>query len=181
LAAPADTDDARTRRHALIEELRAIERAWLRVRAGLAALGPGERLPGLHLLVKVAGRRMLLPGDRVGEIARIVACDPVPGSPPWVLGTFLWRGQPGLAVDLGARLGGARASGLETIMIVLDGAPTVALVVEDVLGLVEDPVLAEVGGEEGAASLLVGACRLDEEAVPIVAPEAVERDVRESA
>jgi chemotaxis signal transduction protein len=180
LGARAATEDARARRRALVEELRAIEESWLRVRTGLAALGPGERLPGLHLLVKVAGRRMLLPADRVGEIARIVACEPIPGTAPWVLGSFVWRGQPAVAVDLATRLGGAPAVGLERAMIVLDGAPAVALVVEDVLGLVEDPILAEADGGGGAAPV-VGACRLDEEAVAIVAPEVVEREVRERA
>ena len=35
--------DERARRRALLDELRTVEQQWLRVRAGLAELGPGER------------------------------------------------------------------------------------------------------------------------------------------
>ncbi len=177
----ADTRGAGDRRRELVEELRAIERDWSRVRAGLVELGPGERLPGLHLVMGLDGGRMLLPCARVAEIARVVACEPLAGAPPWVLGTFMWRGSPGVAADLGARLGGERASSLEALMVILDGRPTVALVVHDVRGLVEDPLLADGGSERAEERLVVGACRVDDEAVPLLAPEALERELREVA
>lgn len=175
-----EASDIGEKRRALVKELRAIEQQWSRVRAGLVALGPGERLPGLHLVVGVAGGRALLPGARIAEIARIVALDGVPGAAPWVLGSFVWRGRPAVAVDLGARLGSAPASSLDAIMVILDGSPTVALVVEEVRGLAEDPLLADgAAGDEVRAPLLVGACRVDDEALPVVAPEVLEREVQE--
>jgi chemotaxis signal transduction protein len=177
----ADTADVGARRRALVQELRAIELEWSRVRAGLVELGPGERLPGLHLVVALGAGRLLLPAARVAEIARIVACDPIPGAPPWVLGTFVWRGRPAVAADLGARLGGERASSVEAIMVILDGTPTVALVVDGVRGLVEDPLLADGVSEGTEKRLVVGACRVDDEAVPALAPEALERELREGA
>jgi purine-binding chemotaxis protein CheW len=173
-----DTSDVGARRRALLEELRAIEQEHLRVRAGLAALGPGEPLPGLHLVASVSGQRLLVPGIRIAEVARLVACDPIPGAAPWILGGFVWRGQPAVAVDLGRRLGGARAPSLDAMMVILDGAPTVALVVDEVGALAEDPLVAESGGGMGETSLYLGACRVDEQAIPVVAPEALEREVR---
>lgn len=174
------THDTPARRRALIDALRAVEREGLRVRAALAALGPGEPIPGLHLVVRVAGTRALLPGARVAEIARLVACDPVPAAPPWLLGSFVWRGRPALAVDLGVRLGAAPSASLEAVMIILDGAPSVALVVEEVQGLAEDPLLAD-GAGGGGAHLAAAACTVDGEALPLLAPELLEREVRGDA
>lgn len=179
VAGRSDERGAATRRGALVEELRAIEREWVRVRADLTALGPGERLPGLHLAVGLSSGRLLVPCARVAEIARVVACDPIPGAPPWVLGAFVWRGRPAVAVDLDARLGGAAASSLEAIMVILDGAPTVAVVVPEVLGLVEDPLLADDPQVASGSRLVLGACRVGDEAVPVLAPELLEREAQE--
>ncbi|HET8540688.1 MAG TPA: chemotaxis protein CheW [Anaeromyxobacter sp.] len=180
MGARADTRDGAGRRRALLDELRAVEREWVRVRAGLAALGPGERLPGLYLVVGLASGRLLLPCARVAEVARIVACDPIPGAPPWVLGAFVWRGRPAVAADLDARMGGAPASSLDAMMVILDGAPTVAVVVAEIRGLAEDPLLAEAAEAPGGR-LVLGACRVDDEALPVLAPELLERDVQELA
>jgi hypothetical protein len=65
-------------------------------------------------------------------------------------------------------------------MVILDGAPTVALVVDEVRGLVEDPLLAE-GAAAVDGHLVVGACRVGDEAVPVVALEVLERELRELA
>lgn len=167
-------------RRALVRELRAIELDHQRVRAELVALGPGERLPGLYLVAGASGGRVLLPAHRVAELARRVALDRVPGAAPWVLGSFVWRGRPALAVDLGARLGGAPASSLDAMMVILDGAATVALVVDEVHGLAEEPLVADGAMGEGEARLLLGACRVGEETVPLLAPELVERDALEA-
>lgn len=168
------------RRRALVRELRAIEREHRRVREGLAALGPGERLPGQFLVACAAGGRVLVPAARIAELARRVALDRVPGAPPWVLGAFVWRGRPAVALDLGARLGGAPARSLDAMMVILDGAPTVALVVDELQGLVEEPLLAD-GAEGEAAHLFLGACRVEDQAVPVLAPELLERDAVEIA
>lgn len=176
-----ETHEGGARRRALVQELRAVEREWLRVRAGLAALGPGERLPGLHLVVGLGSGRVLLPCARVAEVARVVACDPIPGAPPWVVGAFVWRGHPAVAVDLEARLGGAPASSLEAMMVILDGSPTVAVVVAEIRGLTEDPLLADAVPDGAAQRFVLGACRVDDEALPVLAPELLEREAQESA
>jgi len=173
--------EAQARRSELLRELDAIEREHLRVRAGLAALGPGAPLPGLHLLAGVAGGQVLLPGSRIAEVALRVACDPVPGGPAWLLGSFVWRGRPALAVDLGPRLGGAPAPPLGSVMVILDGEPTVALVVDEVRGLAEDPVMADDSGGGAEPGLFLGACRLEAAAVAVLAPERIEHDVRRLA
>jgi purine-binding chemotaxis protein CheW len=169
--------DAATARRALVEELRAIEERSLRVRAGLVALGPGTRLPGVHLVARAAGGRVLVPGNRVAEVARLVACDPVPGAPAAVIGSFVWRGRPALALDLGARLGGpACGDSLDAMMVILDGSPTVALLVDDICELVEDPAVAEAGAAGAVAGPVVGTCRVGDAAVAVLAPEALERE-----
>jgi purine-binding chemotaxis protein CheW len=175
---PPDDSETVARRRVLLEELRVSEQEHLRIRAGLAALGPGARLPGLHLVAKVSGQALLVPGTRIAEVARFVACDPIPGAAAWVLGGFVWRGQPAIAVDLGRRLGGARAASLDAMMVILDGAPTVALVVEKVGALAEDPILTEHEAGGAGAGLWAGSCRVGEEAVPLLAPEALEREAR---
>lgn len=163
-------------RRALLDELRTIEAEWRRVRAGLVGLGPGERLPGLHLRVRAAGGHVLLPAARIAEIARVVAFERVPGSPPWLCGGFVWRGAPALAVDLGARLGGAPITSLDAVMVILDGAPSVALLVDEVRDLTEDPVLGDAIDAE--TPLYAGACRTDRDAVPLLAVEVLEREAK---
>jgi chemotaxis protein histidine kinase CheA len=168
-------------RRVLLDELRAVEREWQRVRAGLAGLGPGEKLPGLHLLVRVGGGHVLLPAARIAEIARVVAFDPIPGAPPWLSGAFVWRGTPSLAVDLGARLGAEPSTSLDAVMVILDGAPTVALLVEEVRGLWEDPVIGDGGGEGAKSPVFAGTCQVGGEAVPLLAIGVLEREVGEFA
>lgn len=170
--------DSNARRRALLERLRALEREGLRVRAGLAALGPGHALPGVHLLAAVGARPFLVPGGRVVEIARYVAVDPIAGAPPWLLGTFVWRGRPALAVDLGTRLGLAACAGRDAVMVVLDGGPPIALVVDAVRALVEDPVAADGAGTGAADQPLLGACRVGDLALPLLAPEVIEAEAR---
>jgi purine-binding chemotaxis protein CheW len=173
-----DTSDAGERRRALLAELHANEHALVRIRAGLAALGPGAPLPGLHLVAKVSGETLLVPGTRIAEVASLVACEPIPGSAAWVLGGFVWRGRPAIAVDLGRRLGGASSASLDAMMVILDGAPTVALVVDALGALAEDLVLAEHDAEKEGGAVWAGSCRLGEEALPLLAPEALEREAR---
>jgi purine-binding chemotaxis protein CheW len=170
--------DPRQVRLALLEELRAVEAQWQRVRAGLVELGPGAPLPGLYLRVRAAGGHVLVAAARIAEIARVVAFEPVPGSPTWCRGAFVWRGAPALAVDLGARLGAAPCTSLDAVMVILEGVPTVALLVDEVRNLVEDPLLGDGGGEPSGASVFLGTCRADGEAVPLLAIEALEREVK---
>ncbi len=181
MGGPPEIHAGDARRRALVDELRAVEREWARVRAGLAELGPGERLPGLYLVVGLDSGRLLVPCDRVAEVARIVACDPIPGAPRWVLGAFVWRGRPAVAVDVEARVGGSPASSVDAMMVILDGTPTVAAVVNEIRGLAEDPVLADAAADARVARLVLGACKVEDEAVPVLAPELLENEAKEWA
>ena len=137
--------------------------------------------PGCTSCVGVAEGRVLVPCARIAEIARIVACDPVPGAAASMLGSFVFgAGGPPSPWTSPRGWAGAPAASLDAIMVILDGAPTVALVVDEVRGLVEDPLLAD-GAASADARLVVGACRVADEAVPVVAPEVLEREAQELA
>src|SRR6266545_1934018 len=107
----------RAARASLVAEVRRLEDALQRTQAELLALG-GETLPGLHLAVEAAGRRGLVAAGRVSEVVRLVATAPLAGAPPHVLGTFVCRGAPVLAVDLAALLGAAHEPGIDAQIVI---------------------------------------------------------------
>jgi purine-binding chemotaxis protein CheW len=156
--------ELRANRVSLVERLRRLEGEMQRTQAALAASG-GEAMPGLHLLLEVAGRRALLHTGRVQEIVRLVAMQPLPGAPPRVLGTFLCRGLPVVAVHVAAMLEReARAPALDAQVVVVAGAPALGLVVDRVDGLVDGPRLFEGDSEAGlpeswrGSRLVAGLC-----------------------
>jgi purine-binding chemotaxis protein CheW len=173
--APVPQEPA-VRRRAVQDELRTAQDACQRLRAELLALGEGALLPGVHLVAGVGGHPVLLPGIRIAEIAVVVECQPIPAAPPWVAGSFVWRGRPALAIDLASRLGGIPTDSLEAILVILDGEPSVALVVEEIRGIVEDPPVA-VGRADAALGPFAGACTVDGNPIPLLAPEVLERAV----
>jgi purine-binding chemotaxis protein CheW len=177
--------DARSAREALASRLRALEDAIQRTQGELTALG-GEPLPGIHLLLDMVGRRALLPSTRVREIVRLVATKPLPGAPAHVLGTFVCRGSPVLAVDLAtAVLGSTRPPPLDAQIVVLAGAPALGLVVDRVEALVEQPRLHEGGAEapEGfrGSRILAGLCVHEGEVLPLLDPGPLAAELREWA
>ena len=173
---------ALARRAALVERLCLLEEELARAQVALAAVG-GEALPGLHLVVEAAGRRALLPASRVREIVRLVATEPVPGAPPALLGTFVCRGVPVVAVDLAGLLGVHRVPGLDAQIAVLTGTPAVGLVLDRIQGLHERPVLHAAGREALAgwegSRLVVGLCTVGGEVLPLLDPGPVIASVRE--
>lgn len=182
-AGPADV---RANRATLVGKVRQLEDELQRAQAELTAIG-GEALPGLHLLVELAGRRALLSVARVREIVRLVATTPLPGAPAHVLGTFVCRGAPVLAVDLGAALGATRVPPLDAQIVVLAGAPAIGLVVDQVRSLVDGPRLFE--GDAGAAApegwegsrLVAGLCVEGGEVMPLLDPAPLVATLREWA
>lgn len=169
--------DAAGRREALLRELRGAEEACQRLRAGLLALGDGARLAGVHPVARVGAARVVIPGGRVAEIAAVVATDPVSGAPSGVVGSFLWRGRPAIALDLAVRLGEPPCASHEDLLIILDGDPTVALRVEEVCGLAEDPEVA-AGSASAGLGPFQGVCAVNGGTIPILAPEVLEREIR---
>ncbi len=168
-------------RATLVERLRQLEEELSRAQGELAAVG-GEQLPGLHLVVEAAGRRGLLPAGRIQEIVRLVATEPIPGAPPFILGTFVCRGVPVVAVDLAGLLGVWRTPALDAQIAVLSGSPAVGLVFDRIQGLHERPVLHAAGREEipgwEGSRLVVGLCTVAGEVLPLLDPAPVIASVR---
>jgi purine-binding chemotaxis protein CheW len=162
-------------RAALAAEVRRLEEALRRAQAALVALG-GESLPGLHLVIEAAGSRGLLPVERVVEVVRLVATTPLAGAPRHVLGTFVYRGAPVIAADLGAFLGASREPELDAQIVVLAGTPAIGLVVDHVTRLADGPRLFEGDAAAGTpeawrgSPLVAGLCVDGGEVLPLVDP-----------
>lgn len=162
-------------RAALAAELRALEDRLRRTQAELVALG-GEAMPGLHLVLRIAGRHALLPAHRVAEVVQLVALTPLPGAPAQVAGSFLYRGAPVTVVDLATVLGSPREPALDAQIVVLAASSPVGLLVDGVERLVDGPRL--FGGEgrpevpqgfEGA-TFVAGLCVEGQQVLPLLDP-----------
>jgi purine-binding chemotaxis protein CheW len=154
---PDQSEGRRGELHARLEQLQA-ELAGLH--SQLAKLGPGEALPGLFVLVDVGDQVAALPSSLVLEVVRLVQTTHLPESPAHVLGTFVYRGEPALAVDLKRYLGMTQAEpDLDAHMVVLATARPMAIVVDRVRALVEAPKVAEApaGAARWLTSPLVAA------------------------
>jgi len=157
----------------LVAEIRRLEGELRDVQRRLLAAG-GQVIPGIHLVIETAGRKALLSAAQVMEVVRMLATQPVPGAPAHVRGTFVCRGTPVVAVDLGRLLGSTAEPGIDAQIVILAGAPAVGLVVERVLRLVEDPRLyegaisADTPAGFGDSRLTVGLCLDGEEILPVL-------------
>jgi purine-binding chemotaxis protein CheW len=186
MSAEVDTGGRGDERAALVAELRRLEDALLAAQQRLVALG-GETLPGLYLFVEAAGRRGLLPTTRVTEIVRLVSTEPLPGAPPHVLGTFVLRGAPVVAVDVAAAMGATREPALDAQIIVLAGSPMVGLVVDRVDRTIESPRLFDGDPVEGmpaawrGSPLVAGLCVIDGESIPLLEPSPLAASARGAA
>ncbi len=170
------------RRLALQRRLADLASELHRVERDLVALGPGERLPGLHLLVEAAGHRALVAASEVQEIVRLVAFAPIPGAPRHALGTFVFRGRPVVALDLASFLSVARVPSLDAHVVVLGGARALGLVVDGVRAVVDAPLLVEgeAASAWGGTRLVAGLCRVGDEALPLLGLGALARAVEEA-
>jgi purine-binding chemotaxis protein CheW len=173
-------------RDALVDELRRLGGQLQRAQAQLLAMD-GVALPGLHLLVDAGGARGLLPSSRVSEVVRLVATAPLAGAPPHVLGTFVCRGAPVVAVDLAAVLGVAREPPLDAQIVILSGSPRVGLVVDRIERLLDGPRV-HVGDATGrthvawsGSGLVAGLCVDAGEVLPLVDPTPILAGLAERA
>jgi purine-binding chemotaxis protein CheW len=166
-----ELDDKRSE---LRRRLRQIEDDLTKAQSELVSLGEGERLPGLFLIFEVAGFAAALPVSRVAEIVRLVECSPLPKAPPHVLGTFVYRGDPIVTVDLAVYLGTTKGEPrLDAHVVVIDGTRRVALVVDRVRSMIEAPAIAAGDGSEAsptwfASKLVAGLVRSGDELVPLI-------------
>lgn len=173
---PKNSVDAQVRRISVQERLSELEAEQARLRRELVSLAGEVRLPGMYLTLESGGTSALLAADTVQEVVRLVELEPLPGAPPHMAGTFVYRGSPALVVDLGALLtGGARREpDLDAHLVICKGARTVAVLVDRVRDLVESPVLVD-GSPDGASALpwdstglMSGLCRTPEGVRPLL-------------
>ena len=170
------------RRGELRDRLVRLQAELAAAQAQLAQLGPGEPLPGLYLVMDVGDQVVALPSAMVLEVVRLVKTTPLPEAPAHVLGTFVYRGEPALALDLGRFLGHPQPEpDVDAHMVVLSTAQPVALVVDRVRALVEAPQVAEApaGAPRWLTSSMVAAlCRAEGGLVAVLSVEPLLDGVR---
>ena len=171
------TTDPSSRRRALRNRLAQLEGELSTARDELVTIDPGQDLPGLYLLVETAGVHALVPATLVQEIVRLVAFTPLPSSHPAVLGSFLCRGEPVVALDLATFFGAKRDEARDAHIIVIRGSRSCGLVVDAVRELVESPTILERrdDGDVAGAEVTAGFCRMRDDVMPLVSVEALER------
>ncbi|GEN08560.1 chemotaxis protein CheW [Myxococcus sp. MISCRS1] len=176
---PNNPVDTQVRRASVEERLGALELEQARLRQELISLSGELRLPGLFLTLDAAGTSALLAADAVQEVVRLVELEPLPGAPPHVAGTFIYRGNPAVAVDLAVLLGVTRQPELDAHLVICKGARPVAVLVDRVRDLVEAPTLVE-GTPDGTVTLpwdrtglMAGLCRTPEGVRPLLRVSAV--------
>jgi purine-binding chemotaxis protein CheW len=134
----------------------------------------GEPLPGLYVVLEVGATSAMVPAAVVGEIVRLVEFTPIPRAPSHVLGTFLYRGEPAVGIDLARLVGQERLPSLDAHVVVLDTARRIGLVVDRVRTLVEAPVVADSSEDDGTLSawlgtrLVAGLCRCEQGLMPLL-------------
>jgi purine-binding chemotaxis protein CheW len=166
--------EADQQRNALRKRLGELEAELVKAQAALAALGVGEPLPGLYLVLDIAGTSAVVPAAMVSEIVRLVDFTPVPRAPSHVLGTFLYRGEPAVAVDLAGVVGQQRQPSLDAHVVVLSTSRRIGLVVDRVRTLVEAPVVADSSEDDGTLTgwlgspLVAGLCRSERGLMPLL-------------
>ena len=162
------------KREQLVDRLRELESEFSQIQGQLSKLAAGEALPGQYLVLEVGDRAAAVPATRVREIVRLVAWTPLPNAPSHVLGTFLYRGEPAIAVDLSAFLGHAIEPSVDAHVVLVEASQLVALVVDRVRSLVEAPLVAEAQSGDGLSDgwlnspIVAGLARAEGELIPIL-------------
>jgi purine-binding chemotaxis protein CheW len=117
------------------------------VRAGAGVGVPDRRA----VLCRAGARLCALPVDRVVETMRPLPVEPLRSAPPFVTGVAVIRGGAVPVVDAG-RLLGAAASAATRYVTVRAGARTVAVAVDEVVGVTAIPESADLPPLIGAIS-----------------------------
>ena len=165
--------DGNLQRRALRQRLHELEEELVQAQAALSALGTGEPLPGVYVVIDVGELSAAIPASLVFEIVRLVEFSPLPQTPAHVLGTFIYRGEPAVGVDLASLVGKARPASLDAHVVVLATEQRIGLVVDRVRTLVEAPVIAEGSEDDGrvgnwGSKLVAGLCRSGDELLPLL-------------
>ncbi|MGI5862917.1 MAG: chemotaxis protein CheW [Myxococcales bacterium] len=173
--------DGDLQRQALRRRLHELEAELVRTQAELVALGVGEPLPGVYVVFDVGPLSAVLPAALVFEIVRLVEFTPLPQAPAHVSGSFLYRGEPAVGIDLATLVGHPRLAPLDAHVMVLATERRIGLVVDRVRTLVEAPVVADPSEDDGqigrwGSRLVAGLCRSGEELLPLLDVGALVRE-----
>ena len=124
----------------------------------------------LVVVVRLDAREYALPLDRVLEIALMVDITPVPEAAEWLKGVIDYRGSVVPVVDLRRRLGlKTRDVDASTPLVIVSSAPRVlALIVDEVEGLVEMSSRDITRAEDRDPHAAVGAIARHDERVLLV-------------
>ena len=126
------TDQVHQARRALHRRARELRGDLAELEAELADLGPGDRLPGLYLVLEAGGRRALVSASQVEEVARVPDPSPVRGGPPEAAGLVSVGGRSLVALDLAALLGVSRPPPRHATLVVFHSDVAVGLLVDAV-------------------------------------------------
>lgn len=160
-----------TRRQRLLESRRALSAA----EREFIALGPGDRLPGLHLVVDAGGWRAAVSAAQVVEVIERVELQPLPSAPRHAAGEFPYRGQKLVAFDLASFLGARREPPASARVLVFSAGATFGLVVDGAELGCDSPLL--VPGDPGSPqrgwrhTRVLAQC--GDEILPLLDPEGV--------
>jgi purine-binding chemotaxis protein CheW len=128
--------------------------------------------PAYLLIISIGERTAAFPVERVVELFRMVAIEPLPDAPEWILGVVNLRGTLVPVADLRMRLGlGARPYGLDTPMIICRQNERLVAVVadaaEEVVALTEEDVFSpdELMGDDHP---LVAVAHMGDKMVPVL-------------
>ncbi len=177
----------------LRRRLATLEEEYSKLATELAAIDESAALPGVFLVVEVEGAPALLPGAAVHEVVRLVDHSPIPDAPPWVLGSFVFRGRPVVALDLARYMGRPeRLPSMDAHVVVLGTGALMGILVDRVRGLVEAPIALDAESSDGNASSVFGSgtlvsslCRVGDDILPLLRVarlmEALPLEVREQA
>jgi chemotaxis signal transduction protein len=160
-------------RRELLRRAAGLERELYDVRDRLRDLG-SDVLPGTFVEAEVPGVRFLVPVAAVREVVWLVELAPAGAAPPWVAGSFSYRGETLAAIDLARRLGADREPPLDAKMLVLSTTRPVAAIVDRVHGLVADPRLHRPAPDDRPVTgPFSGVCEHGARLWPLLDPEAL--------
>lgn len=163
----------------LLKRAAELEHELLEVERMLGVAGVGTVRPGAHLVVEAGGHHALIEAAGVVQIARIVEFTPIAGAAGAVLGGFVWRGRPGIALDLALILGSSREPELDAHFIVVGGARLLGILVDRVRHVVEAPVRVDAATEQVLpgfrSEIIAGWCDVGGWILPLVSRSAMQK------
>ena len=148
-----------------------LEQEAARLYVELGKLGANERLPGTYMVVEAGRFEAVVPASAVCEIVRLVEYLPAPGAPAHVLGSFIYRGTPVVAIDLARYFGAEHEPALDAHVAVLASSRPMALVTDRVRALIDTPVFAGTSAEADdwkRSKQVVGLCSYEGRTLPII-------------